>query len=235
VLAGLVVIAAIVAGVYAVVYFQGRITEDRERIAEEREQAAADRERARAFEPTITVPENVCDSLEGKRRRTWTLVVQVDDVEKVKNGVAAQIANVGGTVTHISTNQYGGQLFVPSSDPATNPSVTIGISAPITRSDALVNGVKGLIKSPDRVVSEYSYEDDTKNLKISCRATLTLVQGFATKERFYLEQLKNGSTDESVVNGLTQVRQDAVSASFGGFEENLDILTGSVTIEQLPG
>lgn len=188
-------IVVIVAGIYTIWFFYGRIL------------------LSKAYEPTIVIPENTCDLPSNATAKYFSATIKAPDIEKTRQSIIDLAGKYNASVT-VSSTASGQALeptpYAPESYSPGYSSLTIYV--PFEKAEAFVTEVRKIALKPNQLSNEYNQTDPVTILNQWCNTATESLKNLQSKEKIYLNELNNGAgyTDvKTLIDELTQARFDA--------------------------
>lgn len=223
ILLGLVLLTAIVAGGYAVWFFNLKAKEVK-RLAE-------------ISKPTIILPaEKLCDIPSDAKIQTFSFSLRSPDVEKTKNRVNRIIDQYNGKVKSVSDyiSDYTGQ---PETELPPLRTITFTATVSLDKAEAFIKDIRKLGYLPNSVESESIYTDDAVVLSQRCKDNLERIKELQAREILYLDQLKKleGKEVGEIIIQLGQIRSETLyyKGNIDYDSQRLNTLEVTITISEV--
>ena len=220
----LALLVAIIAGIYAILFFNGK--------------TKASKELAKAYESTISIPSDACNFPPNAVARYFSATIRTPDVVKVRRDIMnlAEKYKAAVTTSSASTGRVIGEF-----DPYYYPGYgSISLYVSPNESEAFIKDVRKIVTSPNQLSDEYTTANTVDTLMQWSDEAIQALQGLQSKEKIYLEQLANrkeGTDIAALTQSLEDTRSDAryyISYIRDLTGNNINKFGVSITIEEVP-
>lgn len=211
----IVLIAAIIAGGYAILFFRLKMQELKRN--------------AELFKSSIVIPQKACEISSDTKSKSFSINIFSSDFEKTKNNLLKIIEQYHGDIVSTSYNSFHKASELP---PIEETSYTVKVS--LGQADAFVRDIRKLADPPNRLNYENYSTSDVFSFTRDCQENLERIKNLQAKETLYLNQLKQAKGDEieKIMENLNSVRDDAnyYKSQIENQKLSFNILEADITI-----